>query len=179
MKWRGRFNLMVLLFVILATPVLAYSVLVEPPKVRTADLGITFDEFKAAYNENAVLNDAPLVKTRNFNLVQGREFEYTFDPEFKINGTIDSRTGKINRIVLKCGISDYMSYKVTFKLASTVFGGIVQTLSPAMNGDERAAMFKAFYTTTSGATTVGKIRYGKRLVLDNEETLIFWAEPKK
>ena len=72
-----------------------------------------------------------------------------------------------------------MSYKVTFKLASTVFGGIVQTLSPAMNGDERAAMFKAFYTTTSGATTVGKIRYGKRLVLDNEETLIFWAEPKK
>ncbi len=158
----------------------------ESPKIVTSNalnLGLTVDEFKAAYNQNVLNRNVPQLLLNNIEFVPGRDYDsfgQQYIQSFYLLGKIDKKTNLIKSIhITKILVLNGDARNAEARAAAIAFLLVVQTLSPSLNSTERAAILDSFSASSKKYSSVikGDIRYSQAL-LENGKVLMLSAEPK-
>lgn len=150
-------------------------VMIEPlkaPPAKVLDLGMTLEEFTATYNLNAMARNVPQLMLKNVEMEQDA-FSNKFIDGFWLLGYVDKTTGKVTRIMLAETPSTLGS-----KPAALAFLIMVETLSPELTKEERAAILNKFSDRPKYSSTIeGNVRYTTHLS-EGGMILNFSAEAK-
>lgn len=155
---------------------------VSPENLKSLDLGITAEEFKSVYNQKALERNLPQMQIGDIELGTGsgkNTFGYKFVDTFYLFGEVNPNTGRIKELNITKAIvlSDEES---EFQVAALAFLIMIQTLSPALNSSERAAILNKFSSNSKPYSSIveGNIKYSMSL-LENGKIVMFSAAPKK
>lgn len=150
---------------------------------QAVDLGFTVEEFKKAYNKNAVEKNLPQMKITNFEFGtsdSSNTFGYKFVDTFYLWGKVNPETRKITSIsVTKALVLRGSDRKAEMQAAASAFLIMVKTLSPELTSNERAAILNKFSESGKPYTEVteGNIKYSQA-IMDNDKILMLSADPK-
>lgn len=148
------------------------------------DLGITVDEFKKAFNENALARKVPqlVIKDITFGEVGSKNeytFGYQFIQSFYLLGTVNKETGKIEKLAIcKALVLNGDDRVAEMQATGAAFLIMVQTLSPDISKNERANILNTFNKNFRRYSEVvkGNIKYSQALV-SNDKILMLSADP--
>lgn len=154
----------------------------DAPKVT--DLGITIKDFQTNFNKNARARNVPQMQLNNLEFGTDDKsnmfWNKFFSDRFALFGTINLDTNKIERanVLMKLSLSGE-DRKAEAKAASLAFLIMVQTLSPSLNSEERAAILNKFSASSkpSVAVDIGDIQYSQ-VLLESGNVLMLSADVK-